>query len=68
MKVIENIWVYKIKRDDKNQVEQYYARLVVKIYAQKEGIDFNKALSHVVRLTIIKVVLAMCVTFHLYLE
>jgi hypothetical protein len=30
---IGNKWVYKIKRDDNDQVEQYCARLVVKGYA-----------------------------------
>lgn len=41
-KTIGNKWVYKIKRDCNEQVERYRARLVVKGYAQKEGIDFNK--------------------------
>ena len=41
-KAIGNKWVYKIKRDGNDQVERYRARLVVKGYAQKEGIDFNE--------------------------
>lgn len=35
-KPISNKWVYKIKWDNNNQVEQYRARSVVKGYAQKE--------------------------------
>ncbi|KAK9084766.1 hypothetical protein Sjap_025177 [Stephania japonica] len=51
-KPIGNKWVYKIKRNkDDDQVERYRARLVVKGYAQKEGIDFNEIFSPVVRLT-----------------
>ncbi|KAL5852379.1 hypothetical protein ACOSQ3_007497 [Xanthoceras sorbifolium] len=67
-KAIGNKWVYKIKRDSNDQVERYRARLVVKGYAQKEGIDFNEIFSPVVRLTTIRIVLAMCATFDLHLE
>ena len=49
-------------------MERYRARLVVKRYAQKEGIDFNEIFSPVVRLTTIRVVLAMCAIFDLHLE
>ncbi|KAH9671138.1 hypothetical protein KPL70_017236 [Citrus sinensis] len=67
-KVIGNKLVYKIKRDGNDQVERYRARLVVKGYAQKEGTDFNEIFSLVVRLTTVRVVLAMCATFDLHLE
>ncbi|KAK0605571.1 hypothetical protein LWI29_028241 [Acer saccharum] len=67
-KAIGNRWVYKIKRDGNNQVERYRARLVVKGYAQKEGIDFNEIFSPVVRLTTVRVVLVMSAVFDLYLE
>ena len=49
-------------------MERYRARLVVKGFAQKEGIDFNEIFSPVVRLTTVRVVLAMYATFDLYLE
>nr|GFB38503.1 Gag-Pol polyprotein [Tanacetum cinerariifolium] len=45
-KPIRNKWVYKIKKNGDDQVERYRARLVVKGYAQKEGIDFNEIISH----------------------
>ncbi|KAL3834104.1 hypothetical protein ACJIZ3_008840 [Penstemon smallii] len=51
-KSIGNKWVYKIKRDCNDQVEWYRARLVVKGFVQKE----------------VRVVLAMCATFDLYLK
>ena len=41
---------------------------MVKEYAQKEYIDFNKIFSLVVQLTIVRVVLAMCATFDLHLK
>ncbi|KAH9672574.1 hypothetical protein KPL70_017783 [Citrus sinensis] len=56
------------KRDGNDQMERYRARLVVKGYAQKEGNDFNEIFSPVVRLTTVRVVLAMCATFDLHLE
>ncbi|KAE8665844.1 Retrovirus-related Pol polyprotein from transposon TNT 1-94 [Hibiscus syriacus] len=68
MKPIGNKWVFKIKRNGDDQVERYRARLVVKGYAQKEGIDFNEIFSHVVRLTTVRVVLTMCATLDLHLE
>ncbi|KAE8679209.1 Retrovirus-related Pol polyprotein from transposon TNT 1-94 [Hibiscus syriacus] len=67
-KPIGNKWVFKIKRNGDDQVERYRARLVVKGYAQKEGIDFNEIFSPVVLLTTVRVVLAMCATLNLHLE
>nr|GEY94531.1 retrovirus-related Pol polyprotein from transposon TNT 1-94 [Tanacetum cinerariifolium] len=67
-KFIGNKWVYKIKRNNDDQVESYRARLVVKGYAQKEGIDFNEIFSPMVRMTTIRVVLEMCATYDLHLE
>ena len=67
-KAIGNKWIFKIKRNSDDQVERFHARLVVKGYAQKEGIDFNEIFSPVVRLTTVRVVLAMCATFDLHLE
>ncbi|KAE8663055.1 Histone-lysine N-methyltransferase SUVR4 [Hibiscus syriacus] len=56
------------ERNVDDQVERYRARLVVKGYAQKEGIDFNEIFSPVVRLTTIRVVLSMSATLNLHLE
>ena len=41
---------------------------MVKGYAQKEGIDFNEIFSPVVRLTTVRVVLAICAIFDLHLD
>ena len=51
-----------------SKMEQYCDWLVVKRYAYKEGIDFNKIFSPVVRLTTITIVLAMLIVFDLHLE
>ena len=55
-----NKWVYKIKCDSNDQVERYRARLVVKGYAKKEGVDFKMIFSPIVRFTSILVILTMC--------
>ena len=49
-------------------MERYRARMVVKGYAKKEGIDFKEIFSLVVRLTTFSVVLAICAIFDLHLE
>ena len=49
-------------------MEQYCARLVVKGYPQKEGVDVNEILSPIVWLTSIQVVLAICAKFYLHHE
>ncbi|XP_073137021.1 casein kinase 1-like protein 11 [Henckelia pumila] len=55
-KAMGNRCVYKIKRDGNNQVERYHARLVVKGYAQKEGIDFNEIFYPLVRLSTVYII------------
>ena len=67
-RAIGNKWVYKIKRDNNDQVKWYQTRLMVKGYAQKESIDFNWIFSSIVPLTSIWVFLAICARFDLHLK
>ena len=43
----ENKWVYRLKEEDGGK-KRYKARLVVKGFAQKKGIDFDEIFSPIV--------------------
>lgn len=56
-------WIFKIKRHVSGSVARYIGHLVVKGYLQEVRIDFNEAFNLVVKLTTIRVVLSLTVTF-----
>ena len=41
-------WVYKLKKNQVREVMKHKARLVVKGYNQRLGIDYDEGFSHVV--------------------
>ena len=61
------MWVYRIKNEH-NGRKRYQARLVVKGFQQKEGIDYTKIFSLVVKMSTIRLVLGMVTTENLHLE
>ena len=61
--VISYRWVFR-KKDN----EQYKAKLVAKRYTQKEGIDYNKIFSLVVKHTSIQMLMMIVTQFDLELE
>ncbi|GLU00922.1 hypothetical protein SLE2022_182560 [Rubroshorea leprosula] len=65
-KALKNRWVYRVKHEDGTSVPWYKARLVVKGFSQKKGIDFSEIFSPVVKMSLIRVVLGL--TAHLDLE
>lgn len=66
-KALKNKWVYKLKKDD-GKLVRYKARLVVKGFTQKKGIDFDEIFSPVVKMSSIRVVLGLAATMNLELE
>ena len=52
-------WVFRVKKDSKGRILRYKARLVVKGYAQKEGMDYREVFSHVARMKSIRILIAI---------
>lgn len=57
-------WVYDIKRNDKNEVVRYKARLVVQGFKQVEGIDFQRTFSSVAQMRTFRTIVALSIRFN----
>ena len=57
--ILQNKWVYKIKTGAEGTEKKYKARLVVKGYLQKSGIDYQEIFSPVARYDSIRSFLAI---------
>ena len=66
-KVLRNKWVFKLKKDG-DKLVKYKARLVVKGFNQKQGIDFDEICSPIVKMSSIRVVLGLVASLDLELE
>ena len=64
---LKNKWVYRLKEEDGGK-QRYKARLVVKGFAQKKGIDFDEIFSPVVKMTSIRTILSLVAAEDLHLE
>ena len=65
-KALKNKWVFRLKYDEKSLQPRYKARLVVKGFSQKQGIDFDEIFSPVVKMSSIRVALGLAA--HMDLE
>ena len=64
---LQNKWLYKLKEEDGGK-QMYKARLVVKGFAQKKGIDFDEIFSPVVNMNSIRTILSLVAAEDLHLE
>ena len=58
-KAIGLMWVYKLKKDTKGAIVKYKARLVVKGYVQRQGVDYEEIFAPVARIETMRVLLAL---------
>ncbi|KAL2243395.1 UNVERIFIED_CONTAM: Retrovirus-related Pol polyprotein from transposon TNT 1-94 [Sesamum indicum] len=66
-KALQNRWVYRVKKESDGK-KRYKARLVVKGFQQRYGIDFTDVFTPVVKLTTIRLVLSMVAAENLELQ
>ena len=65
-RVLHNKWVQWLKEND--GIKRYKARMIVKEFQRREGIDFNDIFSPVVKLTTIRSVMSNVAAKDLHLE
>ncbi|KAL2226511.1 UNVERIFIED_CONTAM: Retrovirus-related Pol polyprotein from transposon TNT 1-94 [Sesamum indicum] len=66
-KALQNRWVYRVK-EESDEKKRYKARLIVKGFQQRYGIDFTDVFTPVVKLTTIRLVLSMVAAENLELQ
>jgi hypothetical protein len=65
---IKTKWIFKIKRDNKNNPERFKARLVAKGYGQEKGIDYNETFAPVIKQQSLRLLISIAVNenFHIH--
>ena len=64
---LQNKWVYRLKEEDGGK-QRYKSRLVVKEFAEKKGIDFDKIFYRVIKMNSIRTILSLIAAKDLHLK
>jgi len=67
-KALTNKWIFRLKQDKHTFSPRYKVRLVVKGFGQTKGIDFEEIFSPAVKMSSIRMVLALAASLDLELE
>ena len=67
-RALKNKWVFRVKQQEHTSQPRYKARLVVKGFNQRKGIDFDEIFSPVVKMSSIRVVLSLAASLDLEVE
>jgi hypothetical protein len=67
-RALKNKWVFRCKTEPNSLQPRYKARLVVKGFSQKKGIDFEEIFSPVIKMSSIRVVLGLAAKMNLEIE
>ncbi|GJU47010.1 retrovirus-related pol polyprotein from transposon TNT 1-94 [Tanacetum coccineum] len=59
---IGNKWVFKIKHKADGNIKRYKARVVAKVFNQKEGIDYTETFALVAKMVIIRTLIAVAIS------
>jgi hypothetical protein len=52
-------WVFKVKHDEQGAIAEHKAKLIVKGYAQRIGIDYDEVFTLVARLDMVRLLTAL---------
>ena len=67
-RALVNKWIYKVKTREVGITPKYKARIVVKGFEQKKGVDFDEIFASIVKMKSIRIVLSIAVSMDLEIK